>query len=120
MCQQSNAYPSNDNCDQADLYIDQLVDIIQSGCNVKRRLRAGLIHQCQCLNEAIFGKSDDMIKIDSDPIKIDGVIGRITVMDVLNNQLATLERLLLFPFFCPISQIHSPASSVTIYLSICL
>lgn len=99
LCQQSNAYPSDDNCDQADLYIDQLVDIIQIGCNVKRRLRAGLIRQCQCLNEAIFGKADDMIKIDSDPIKIDGVIGRNTEMDGLDYQLATLERLLRFPFF---------------------
>ena len=89
-----------DDREPADLYIDQLVDIngrlIQIGCNVKRRL----IRQCSSLNEAISTEANDMIKIDSDPIKIDDVIGRITEMDGADNQFVTLERLLTLP--------HSP------------
>ena len=105
-------------CDhQAALYIDQLVDIngrlIQIGCDVKRRL----IRQWHCLNAAITAEADDMIKIDSDPIKIDDVIGRITEMDGPDNQFVTLEWLSDFarsPSAC------SATLSASVYLFICL
>ena len=87
--------------DRIELCIDQLVNdldgLIQIGCSVKRQLiRQWAQHQQQqqhwlregTADNSISSRSitspvsnDDMIKIDSNPIKIDDVIGHITQMD---------------------------------------
>ena len=99
--------------DGIELCIDQLVNdldgLIQIGCSVKRQLiRQWAQQQQHWLREGTADNSissqsitspvsnDDMIKIDSNPIKIDDVIGHITQMDRFDDCTRILSLSLIF------------------------